>query len=373
MSEAQFTATYSKSGVAPMAVQVAVVAQGFVFRSGEHEQRASFSDVRLSLGGFENDFYFITLADGATISAARAQCESILRSAATSHPSLANEFAACEKAARKARASSRVGMTVVAITVLLILGAVLSIPAAARHAVVIIPRSVDVMIGDHAADSTVAELGIENHDPALVGFVSAVTRKLLERLPRHQDYSIRESVIRSDNVNAMALPGGHLYVLTGLLSKAKSADEVAGVMGHEIAHVVLRHHMRRLGTQAIVMLAASWFFGDLSSGAAAASQVVTLGASRHFDQGDELEADQMGADLAIRAGFDARALSSFFRRMSAEEGDTPVGLQWLSSHPDFETRCRAIDALPPSHRDMAGLHSIDALYTQAQQALQSAH
>ena len=151
--------------------------------------------------------------------------------------------------------------------------------------------------------------------------------------------------IRDPSINAFALPGGFVGVHTGLLTAADSESEVAGVLGHEIAHVTQRHIARQLGTQqqmaipSLVAMAAALLLGrsrpDLAQGAMMAAQGAVVQTTLSYSRDFEREADRIGFQTLDAAGFDVRAMGSFFEKMQRstrvmDDGSVPG---YLRSHP----------------------------------------
>lgn len=149
------------------------------------------------------------------------------------------------------------------------------------------------------------------------------------------------NVINSPTINAFCMPGGKIVVFTGIMDKLKMTDdEVALVMGHEIAHALREHSRARaakgtitnVGAIAVSILTGSNMAGQLASGGGD-----LLG--RKFSRNDETEADLVGMELAARAGYDPRQGVSLWEKMStAAKGSPP---QWLSTHPSGTTRIQS--------------------------------
>jgi len=151
------------------------------------------------------------------------------------------------------------------------------------------------------------------------------------------------NLIGSQQVNAFCMPGGKIAVFYGLLDKLQASDEeVAMVMGHEIAHALREHARERMGksaaTTGLIELGAALF--GLGSGgrylANLGGQLLTM----RFGRDDELEADKVGLELAARAGYDPAAGITLWQKMGQSSGGAPP--EWLSTHPAGETRIRDI-------------------------------
>lgn len=149
----------------------------------------------------------------------------------------------------------------------------------------------------------------------------------------------------TDQVNAFALPGGWVYVYTGLLLLADNEAELAGVLAHELGHVVARHSANRLGTQMGLALLTDVALGEepgqLSQLAASVLNASTMAA---FSREDEREADLYGLRYAASAGYDPTGLESFFRKLlELEDGGTRNVFEGLlASHPRTQERIRLV-------------------------------
>jgi predicted Zn-dependent protease len=154
------------------------------------------------------------------------------------------------------------------------------------------------------------------------------------------------NLIGSRQVNAFCMPGGKIAFFTGIIDTLKlSDDEVAMVMGHEIAHALLEHGRERVGKQRAAqaltvgasIASALLGFGDLGGQLASGAAQLTL---LKYGRDDETEADLIGMDIAARAGYDPRASVSLWQKMKALGKDQPP--QWLSTHPSHDRRIEEI-------------------------------
>lgn len=157
-----------------------------------------------------------------------------------------------------------------------------------------------------------------------------------------------------DTVNAFAMPGGKIGVYTGMLKLASSDDELAVVLGHEVAHVAARHGNERLSRQLIisgigagVTLATASKDKDLQATILKGLGVGThLGFMLPFSRKDESEADEIGLLYAARAGYDPRVAIAFWQKMAAaSQGKAPP--EFLSTHPSNQRRIDQLQALMP--------------------------
>lgn len=140
-------------------------------------------------------------------------------------------------------------------------------------------------------------------------------------------------------INAFAAPGGYTYISTGLILSSDNCAELAGVMGHELAHVTERHGVQQLESAMAVEAAGGILFGE-GAGKKNAQLVWGFLQNTTFSREDESEADEVGLQIAKRAGYDPFGLSAFFRKLMVHEGDGP---EFFSSHPASKKRVRAVE------------------------------
>ncbi len=194
-------------------------------------------------------------------------------------------------------------------------------------------------------------------DNAQLVRLRAIAQKIipfaLDWNPRARNWQWEVNLIGSSQINAFCMPGGKIVFYTGILEKLQlTDDEVAMVMGHEIAHALREHARERMGksaaTHGIARLAgalASSYFGidpRITDGiASGGANLLTL----EFSRDDESEADLVGMELAARAGFNPRAGVTLWQKMGAANKNAPP--QWLSTHPAGTRRIADIEANLP--------------------------
>jgi predicted Zn-dependent protease len=186
------------------------------------------------------------------------------------------------------------------------------------------------------------------HDEEVSDYVGRVGRRLVASIPeqyRRREFVYTFHVIADREANAFALPGGHVYVNSGLIETAGGEGELAGVLAHEISHVALRHGTAEASKALIAELGLA-VIGELIGGKK--GQAIQLGAYAgaslyllKFSRGYERQADILGAQIMSRAGYDPRDMVRIFRRLEGEGGTHTPG--WLSDHPDMEKRARRVE------------------------------
>jgi len=173
-------------------------------------------------------------------------------------------------------------------------------------------------------------------DPALQRYVNHVGRWLAAQTER-PDLPWQFGVLDSPNVNAFAVPGGTIFITRGLLDRMRNEAELAGVLGHEIVHVLRKHHLKAIQKGAQSSLAGDAMSMALKDRAGPArDKLIAFGTemySRGLDKGDELEADRLGIVIAARAGYDAYGLPSVLQTLQAMSAQDSAIALMFKTHP----------------------------------------
>jgi predicted Zn-dependent protease len=200
----------------------------------------------------------------------------------------------------------------------------------------------EIALGKQMAQEVERESKIID-DPVISEYVNRIGQNLVRNSDAKVPFTIK--VIDSDEVNAFALPGGFFFVNSGLIMKAGSEAELAGVMAHEIAHVAARHGTREATRAQLVNYATIplIFMGGWAGYGVrqAASLAIPMGFLK-FSRGFEAEADMLGLQYMYKAGYDPTALVDFFERLEAMEKKKPGTIaKVFSTHPATEDRIEA--------------------------------
>jgi predicted Zn-dependent protease len=171
-------------------------------------------------------------------------------------------------------------------------------------------------------------------DPKTMRYVDCVAKAITRTVAPGQTWEVR--VFDSSQVNAFALPGGKIGVYTGLLKVAENPDQLAAVIGHEVAHVIAGHSGARVSNE----LAAQLGVTVLGQTTGVDPQLIGVGANLllllPYSRADETEADILGLEYMAKSGFDPRAAPKLWINMSKQGRGAPP--EFLSTHPANETR-----------------------------------
>jgi predicted Zn-dependent protease len=176
----------------------------------------------------------------------------------------------------------------------------------------------------------------------VVDAVKEMTTRLTDQIA-NSPYQFTVTVVKSPVVNAFALPGGSVVVFTGLIKEAKSPEEVAGVLGHELNHVLQRHGMERIVKTLGVMAVAAIVFGDQQGLIGLAKQLGVEIITLKYNRDQETEADLTGLRLLHKAKVDPAGMIAFFERLAQSEKEKER-VELLSTHPMSTARAERLKA-----------------------------
>jgi predicted Zn-dependent protease len=212
-----------------------------------------------------------------------------------------------------------------------------------------ISQEQEVQMGAETAAQVNAQLPMLN-DATINAYVNSLGNTLARRTER-ADLTWRFAVVNSEVINAFAVPGGYIYVNRGILTNASNESELAGVIAHEIEHVVRRHSVQQMekaqGANVGVGLACALTRVCENTAAQAAIQVGGTAVFAKFSRGAEQEADEEGFRDLIDTGINPRGMLTFFQKLLAEEQRNGGGnaSAWFSDHPGTDDRIADIQRL----------------------------
>lgn len=301
------------------------------------------------------------------------------------HPVLANNpaFAAQRK---KLRATRRRGWLllwgVTGVVIAGLLGLFLARGGMVRTAAKVVPVDWEIKTGDALLEQVIAGKRIIK-DPALEAQLKLITDPLVAGLKDNR-YPFKFHVVEDPMLNAFALPGGNLVIHSGLLLAADSPEEVAGVLGHEIAHVTQRHSVRSVISSAGLFLVVQTLLGDATSIVAVLANNSAFLLDRKFSRDFEREADEQGWEYLLAANIKPEGMITFFQKMHEEEQrlrkkveettsvDTEGAVfKALSTHPATDERMKSLQAKWDKLQQKTGYRTFDLNYTAFKDSLRA--
>ncbi len=210
----------------------------------------------------------------------------------------------------------------------------------------------EVALGLQAAPEMVQQFGGLDPDPKAQALIDRVGERLVSRTAAAQSPYRFEFHLLDDpqTINAFALPGGQVAITEGLLRKLETEGQLAGVLGHEIGHVVARHGAEHIAKQQLTegltgaaVLATYDPNNPSSAGSAAVAAMIGQLVTMRFGREDELESDELGVRFTSEAGYDPRSMVGLMKILAqSSEGGRPP--EFFSTHPNPENRVQRIQA-----------------------------
>jgi Zn-dependent protease with chaperone function len=204
----------------------------------------------------------------------------------------------------------------------------------------------EVQAGQQAATQVSQQLPLLADDDSATKYVQRLGQRLAEHAPGEK-WPYTFHVVNQKEINAFALPGGPIFVNLGTIQAADNEAQLAGVLAHEISHVVQRHGTRAASKQMAAQLPLALLGGMMGNGALsrAAQLGISFGVGSYFLKNSrqaESEADLLGSDIMYDSGFDPHQMAVFFAKLQEQSGKQSTVAQFLSDHPDPGNRAGAV-------------------------------
>jgi Zn-dependent protease with chaperone function len=300
-----------------------------------------FSSLTVSAGGLDHDQLVVKWAGQhgeRTLYLKNPDVIRAFREAAPDH--LDHPLAKVAEQVRQVRHRRRLAWSVVGGVILAtVLGLWLGSDLLVEIAVSRIPIEWEQKLGESAYRDFLSHQEVMKEGPA-VAALGEMTQRMTTQIP-DSPYKFEVTVVKSDVVNAFALPGGYVVVFTGLMKKAESGEEVAGVLSHELNHVLQRHGLERIVKNLGLMTVAAIVFGNQQGLIGMMKQLGVELFTLKFGREQETEADLTGLQLLQRARIDPSGMIRFFERLSEKDEGR---MEWLSTHPMSAARAERLKA-----------------------------
>src|SRR5262245_32020797 len=232
----------------------------------------------------------------------------------------------------------------------------------------------DIEVGRESSREADRQLQLVN-DRQATAYIDNLGRQLASHAPAGLKYPYQFKIVNDTAINAFALPGGFVYVNRGAIEAADTEAQIAGVMAHEIGHVILRHGTHQVSQAYLAQVPLAILGGALGSnsiGSVLTQLGVGFGLNAYFlknSRSAETQADLMGTQILHDSGYDPRAMVEFFEKIQKESKGRAV--EFFSDHPNPENRIsnvqheieRLAGAAPNAQRDSQEFHNVRALLT----------
>ncbi len=219
----------------------------------------------------------------------------------------------------------------------------MSLTKSAEKAVVLVPVETEISLGESITENLTGESTTNDS-------VNYYLEKFVSRLDLDKTYPIKVRVIVSEEINAFAIPGGNIFIYSGLLEKMESPEELVALIGHEVTHVTERHSLKSILRSVASSLLFTVLLGDASGLVSQADQFKQLDYSREL----ETEADKNGLAIMVKNGMQPDGMIRLLQILKKESEETPQLMKYLSTHPETEERIKSIEGLAKSKLEFEG-------------------
>ena len=332
---------FSAAGV-PCLVQVEEHGLTVTFASDTADgqpESVPFSNLTVSAGGLDHDHLVVkwnSVQGERTLYLKNPDVIRAFRETVPDHLSL--PFAQVAEQVRQVRHRHRLVWSLVGGAILAtVLGLWFGSDLLVELAVSRIPVEWEHKLGESAYRDFLSHQEVMKEGPAVTA-LGEMMHRLTEQIPNNP-YKFDVTVVKSDVVNAFALPGGYVVVFTGLMKKAESGEEVAGVLSHELNHVLQRHGLERIVKSLGLLTVAAIVLGNQQGLVGMMKQLGVELLTLKFGREQETEADLTGLQLLQRAKIDPSGMIRFFERLSEKDEGR---IEWLSTHPMSTARAERL-------------------------------
>lgn len=338
---AEFDVLYFAPGLPAHGEKARAAFDGDALLVNNQRVEVPLADIGVTLGGFNSDqlFLFWHQEEGRyAISPANADAQTQLIASAPAP--LAGLLQGASRDATRQQRRSRFGLG--------LLGLILLLPLLLVALMIWKSHDIAGWAAGHISLESEQKLGEIAFKQATAGMKlreggidAAAIREIGAHLTKGSKYAYKWYVAEDPAINAFAVPGGYIVVNTGLIQAADSAEEVAGVLAHEVQHIERRHTLKNMAHSLGLRAALSLALGDIGGGALGetAANLSELKFSRDL----ESESDRLGLLALKHAGIAPQGMVSFFDKLRKQEGAAPPAL--LSSHPASEERMQTLTAM----------------------------
>lgn len=313
----------------------------------------SFANMELTLGGSNNTLIFIKHAHKPDLVLYTSDRRILKHPALLAHPECSRQISAMSRK-RMLGWGVLIGFSLLLLA--LPVGLIWQMDSLSAYAAKQVPVEWEEKLGAGvAAQDDLKNKRMPKADADAV--LKPLTAPLLQALP-NSPYRYSINIVNDSTTNAYALPGGYVAIHSGLILKAGSAEELLGVLAHEISHVEERHGTRSIIGNAGIYLVASAVFGDVSGLLAVFSNAAPMLLSQQYSRHFETDADEKGVLLLMRARVNPAGLPVFFERMIAEEKATLEKIDNKQAREAYKQAMGLLSTHPASEKRMAHLRKL---------------
>ena len=249
--------------------------------------------------------------------------------------------------------SGKLGLVSLGLILCLCAGCAIN-PITGEEELMLYSEQKDVAIGGKLAPEVEKQMGGRIANEALQNYMDSVGQRIA-RVSHRPDLEYHFAVLEHESINALALPGGYVFLTKGMLQNLTTEAQLAGILAHEVAHVVARDTMAALSRQrAIDVLLIAAATQDTPAAAMRAAQFTRLFLDLSYSREDEQQADLAGLDYMVQAGYDPHGMIETMQMLQNEQKTRPI--EFFSTHPNPENRIAYLtEEIQTHYSNLAGL------------------
>lgn len=229
-------------------------------------------------------------------------------------------------------------------------------PITGQQELMLVPEQQDVEMGRKYAPQVEREMGGRIPDPRIQNYIDSVGQRIV-RVSHTRNFDYHFVALNHDSVNALALPGGYVYVTRGMLKELKTEAQLAAILSHEVVHIVARDVSAAISREIGIEIALSAATSKKASrGVLMATDITHQIVGLKFSRRDEKDADLGGLDYMVQAGYNPNGMAEVMQMLQEQQSVRPI--EFFSTHPNPENRVGYItDRIQARYYNLAGFRT----------------
>lgn len=213
------------------------------------------------------------------------------------------------------------------------------LPWAGEKSATLIPKDIEESLGDNLYESILQSSTEEDS-------ATFYANKFISKLKVNSDYDIQVTVVESEQINAFALPGGHIFIYSEIIKQANSYEEFAALLSHEISHVTYQHSLKSICRSAASSFFIAFLFGDVTGISSGILQQANEFKQLHYSRELETQADDKGYEMMIQNNISPKGMIDLLTLLKNQSDDMDEMTKYFSTHPETEERIKNIQSKP---------------------------
>lgn len=236
------------------------------------------------------------------------------------------------------------------------------IPWLGEKAANLVPIETEVKLGENIAD-------MYEHEGKVNDSATYYVDRFVKLLELDNTYQIEAKVIESKDINAFALPGGKIFIYSGIIDEMNSYEELVALLGHEVTHVVNRHSLKGICRSAATGIFIASLFGDVTGISSGILSQADEFRQLHYSRELETEADNNGVTIMVENHVSPQGMIDLLKLLKTESTQMPQFMKYLSTHPDTDSRIENVESNPEAKASFPENQKLQALFTKLKRCI----